>query len=186
MMISQESTTKDVKLFGYDFSGHTRGNPCSRDSLYGCSYYKGSAIFFTCFFLSTTSEKLFISYKPSTTVQALKFCPVRPRVLSSQFGQESCPASSAKSLVQLGNNFTQSGCECLKKCLQLSKLPPLPSHKLHTFPKFHKKKKQGNTFTQSGCGCLKKCLQLSKLLLLPSHKLHTFPKIYKKKSWGIT
>ena len=51
-------------------------------------------------------------------------------------------SSSAKSLVQLGNTFTQSGCGCLKKCLQLSKLLPLPSHKLHTFPKIHKKKKK--------------------------------------------
>ena len=107
-------------------------------------------------------------------------CPVRPTVLSK----------SAKSLVQLGNTFTQSGGGCLKKCLQLSLLLPLPSNKLHTFPKIHKKKKQEglsssaksliqlwNTFTQSGCGCLKKCLQLSILLPLPSHKLHTFPKI---------
>ena len=46
---------------------------------------------FTCFFISTTSEKLFIPKKPSAAVQALKDCPVRPRVLS-QFGQESCPA----------------------------------------------------------------------------------------------
>ena len=46
-------------------------------------------------------------------------------------------SSSAKSLVQLGNTFTQSGCGCLKKCLQLLKLLPLPSHKLHTFPKIH-------------------------------------------------
>ena len=43
--------------------------------------------------------------------------------------------SSAKSLVQLGNTFTQSGGGCLKKCLQLSLLHPLPSHKFHTFPK---------------------------------------------------
>ena len=35
------------------------------------------------FFLSTTSEKSFIPYKPSAAVQALKVCPVRPRVLSS-------------------------------------------------------------------------------------------------------
>ena len=39
--------------------------------------------FFHLFFLSTTSEKLFIPYKPFATVQALKVCPVRPRVLSS-------------------------------------------------------------------------------------------------------
>ena len=39
--------------------------------------------FFHLFFLSTTSEKSFIPYKPSATVQSLKVCPVR---------QESCPA----------------------------------------------------------------------------------------------
>ena len=56
-------------------------------------------------------------------------------------------SSSAKSLVQLGNTFTQSGCGCLKKCLQLSKLLPLPSHKLHTFPRIHKKKKQKKRYS---------------------------------------
>ena len=35
---------------------------------------------FSLVFLSTTSEKSFILYKPA--VQALKVCPVRPRVLS--------------------------------------------------------------------------------------------------------
>ena len=39
--------------------------------------------FFHLFILSTTSEKSFIPYKPSAAVQALKVCPVRPRVLSS-------------------------------------------------------------------------------------------------------
>ena len=39
--------------------------------------------FFHLFFLITTSEKLFIPYKASVAVQALKDCPVRPRVLSS-------------------------------------------------------------------------------------------------------
>ena len=34
VIISQESTTKDVKLFSYDFRGHTEGNPCSRESLW--------------------------------------------------------------------------------------------------------------------------------------------------------
>ena len=49
--------------------------------------------FFSLVFLSTTSEKSFIPYKASATVQALKICPVRPRVLLFvQFGQESCPA----------------------------------------------------------------------------------------------
>ena len=81
-MISQKSTSKDVKLFGYDFRGHTRGTLVVGIA-YGCPYYKGSAIFSLVFFLSTTSEKSFIPYKPSDVVQALKVCPVRPRVLSS-------------------------------------------------------------------------------------------------------
>ena len=69
-MISQESTTKDVKLVGYDFRGHTRGTLVVGIA-YGCPYYKGSAIFsLVFFFLSTTSEKSFIPYKPA--VQALK------------------------------------------------------------------------------------------------------------------
>ena len=87
-MISQESNTKDVKLFGYDIRGHTRGTLVVGIA-YGCPYYKGSAIF-SLVFLSTTSEKSFIPYKASATVQALKVCPVRPKFV--QFGQESCPA----------------------------------------------------------------------------------------------
>ena len=39
--------------------------------------------FFHLFFLSTTSEKSFIPYKASAAVQALRVCPVRPRVLFS-------------------------------------------------------------------------------------------------------
>ena len=35
--------TKDVKLVGYDFRGHTRGTLVVGIA-YGCSYYKGSAI----------------------------------------------------------------------------------------------------------------------------------------------
>ena len=58
VMISQESTTKDVKLVGYDFRGHTRGTLVV-EIAYGCPYYKGSAIF-SLVFLSTTSEKSFI------------------------------------------------------------------------------------------------------------------------------
>ena len=48
-MISQESTTKNVKLFGYDFRGHTEGNPCSRDSLW-LSLLQGSSDFSLVFF----------------------------------------------------------------------------------------------------------------------------------------
>ena len=44
VMISQESTTKDVKLIGYDFRGHTRGTLVV-GMVYGYPYYKGSAIF---------------------------------------------------------------------------------------------------------------------------------------------
>ena len=80
-MISQESTTKDAKLVGYDFRGHTRGTLVVGIA-YGCPNYKGSAIF-SLVFLSTTSEKSFIPYQASATVLALKVCPVRPRVLSS-------------------------------------------------------------------------------------------------------
>ena len=76
-MISHVSTTKDVKHFAYDFRGHTSGT-LGVGIACGCPYYKGPAIFF----LSTTSEKSFIPYKPSATVQALKVCPVQPRVLS--------------------------------------------------------------------------------------------------------
>ena len=39
--------------------------------------------FFHLFFLSITSEKSFIPYKASAALQALKVCPVQPRVLSS-------------------------------------------------------------------------------------------------------
>ena len=78
-MISQESTTKDVKLVGYDFRGHTRGTLVVGIA-YGCPYYKGSAIFSLVF---STSEKSFIPYKASAAAQALKVCPVWPRVLSS-------------------------------------------------------------------------------------------------------
>ena len=38
---------------------------------------------FHCFFFRKTSEKSFVPYKASAAVQALKVCPVRPRVLSS-------------------------------------------------------------------------------------------------------
>ena len=72
---------EDVKLFGNDIRGHTRGTLVVGIA-YGCAYCKGSAMF-SLVFLSTTSEKSFIPYKPSAAVQALKVCPVRPRVLSS-------------------------------------------------------------------------------------------------------
>ena len=44
VMIALESTSKDVKHFGYDFRGHTRGTLVVGIA-YGCPYYKGSAIF---------------------------------------------------------------------------------------------------------------------------------------------
>ena len=80
-MISLESTTKDVKLVGYDFRGHTRGTLVVGIA-YGYPYCRGSAIF-SLVYLSTTSEKSFIPYKVSAAVQALKVCPVWPRVLPS-------------------------------------------------------------------------------------------------------
>ena len=46
--------------------------------------------FFHLFILSTTSEKLFIPYKGSAAVQALKVCPVQPKVLSSSLAKV-CP-----------------------------------------------------------------------------------------------
>ena len=48
-MISQESTTKDVKLVGYDFRGHTRGTLVVVIA-YGYPYIKGSAIFSLVYF----------------------------------------------------------------------------------------------------------------------------------------
>ena len=48
-MISQESTTKDVKLVGYDFRGHTRGTFVVGIA-YDCPDYKGSAIFSLVYF----------------------------------------------------------------------------------------------------------------------------------------
>ena len=104
------------------------------DVLHGQLLGKRVQRFFHLFILSTTSEKLFIPYKASAAVQALKVCPVRPRVLSRyvQFGQESCPD---------GEYLHSERLWMLEKCLQVSILLPLPSHKPHTFPKTHKKKK---------------------------------------------
>ena len=51
--------------------------------------------FFHLFILSTTSEKSFIPYKPSAAVQSVKGL-----------------SSSAKSLVQLGNNFVREAEGC--------------------------------------------------------------------------
>ena len=81
-MISQESTTKDVKLVGYEVRGHTRGTLVVGIA-YGCPYYKVQRFFHLFFFLSTTSEKSFIPSKATAALQALKVCPVRRRVLSS-------------------------------------------------------------------------------------------------------
>ena len=80
-MISQESTTKDVKLVGYDFRGHTRGTLVVGIAM-AILTARVQRIFHL-FILSTTSEKSFIPYKVSAAVQALKVCPLRPRVLSS-------------------------------------------------------------------------------------------------------
>ena len=60
VMISQESTTKDVKLVGYDFRGHTRGTLVVGIA-YGCPYYKGSAIFSLVFFFKYHKWKIVYS-----------------------------------------------------------------------------------------------------------------------------
>ena len=80
-MISQESTTKDVKLFGYDFRGHTRGT-LEVGIAYGYPYYKGSAIFSLVFFqVPQVKNRLF----PTNSSPLCK--PLR-----IVFGQKSCPA----------------------------------------------------------------------------------------------
>ena len=113
--------------------------------------------FFHLFFLSTTSEKSFIPYKASAAVQALKVCPVRPRVLSSlssrprvlfvQFGQESClPGEYLHHSEQLW---------MLEKVSAALNTTPITIHKLHAYPKIHtkKKKKLGNNFAREAEGC---------------------------------
>ena len=59
VMISQESTTKDVKLVGCDYRGHTRGTLVVGIA-YGCPYDKGSAVF-SLVFLSATMWKIVYS-----------------------------------------------------------------------------------------------------------------------------
>ena len=70
VVISQGSTTKYVKLFGYDFRRHTRGTRVVGIA-YGSPYYQSLAIF-SLVFLSTTSEKSFIPYKAFAILQSLK------------------------------------------------------------------------------------------------------------------
>ena len=81
-MISQESTTKDVKLVGYDLRGHTRGTLVVGIA-YGCPYYKGSAIFSLVFFKVPQVKNRLFPRKPQPLCKPLRFV---------QFGQESCPA----------------------------------------------------------------------------------------------
>ena len=57
-MISQESTTKDIKLFGYDFRGHTRGTLVVGIAM-AILTTRVQRFLSLVFFLSTTSEKLF-------------------------------------------------------------------------------------------------------------------------------
>ena len=64
-------------MIRYDFTGVGHDH----DSLW-LSLLHGSSDF-SLVFLSITSEKSFILYKASATAQAIKLCPVRPRVLSS-------------------------------------------------------------------------------------------------------
>ena len=92
-MISQESTTKDVKLVGYDFRGHTRGTLVVGIA-YGYPYCKGSAIFSLVYFK-------YHKWKIVYSLETLCRC-ASPKALSS----------SAKSLVQLGNNFVREAEGC--------------------------------------------------------------------------
>ena len=92
-MISQKSTTKDVKLFGYDFRGHTRGTLVIGIA-YGYPYCKGSATFSLVYFK-------YHKWKIVYSLQTLCLC-ASPQGLSS----------SAKSLVQLGNNFVREAEGC--------------------------------------------------------------------------
>ena len=80
VMISQVLTTKNVKLFGYDFRGHTR-RTLIVGIAYGCPYYKGTAIF-SLVFTSTTSENRLFPRKPLPLCKPIRFV---------QLGQESCP-----------------------------------------------------------------------------------------------
>ena len=142
-MISQESTTKDVKLLDYDIRGHTRGTLVVGIA-YGYAYYRGSAMF-SHVFLRSTSEKLFIPYKASAAVQALKVCPVRPRVLSrfAQFGQESCPA---------GEYLHSERLWMFEKVSAALKITPTNSTHFQKSTK-KKKKKLGNNFVREAEGC---------------------------------
>ena len=81
-MISQESTTKDVNLVGYDFRGHTRGT-LVLGIAYGCSYYKGPAIFSLVFFEVPQAKNCSFPTKPLPLCKPYRFV---------QLGQESCPA----------------------------------------------------------------------------------------------
>ena len=82
-MISQESTTNDVKLVGYDFGGWShKGDPCSWDSLW-LSLLQWFSDFFTCFFkVPQVKNRLF----PRNSL------PLYDPLRFVQFNQESCPA----------------------------------------------------------------------------------------------
>ena len=109
--------------------------------VYGCPYYTGTAVFHLFFKVPQVKNRLF----PTNPLPLCK--PIR--FVQSARSLVQGLSSSAKSLVQLGNTFTQSGCGCLKKCLQLSILLPLPSYKLRTIPKIHKKKKKAGEYLHS-------------------------------------
>ena len=91
-----------------DFCGHTEGSPCIKDSLW-LYLIQGSSDFFLVL-RSTTSEKLFIPYKPSVIVQAIMVCPI---------DREVCPSGEylwldmlmrAKSSKQRCAPMTQAAC----------------------------------------------------------------------------
>ena len=101
--------------------------------------------FFHLFILSTTSEKSFIPYKASAAVQALKVCPVRPRVLFVHFGQESCPAGEYLHSERL--------CMLEKVSAALKTTPTTIPHTPHISKNPQTKKNLGNNFVREAEGC---------------------------------
>ena len=83
VLTSQESTMKDVKLFGYDFRGHAEGSFCSRDSLWLSLVHESSNFSLFFFLVLQVKNRLFSTY-PLPLCKPLWFV---------QFGLEVCPAA---------------------------------------------------------------------------------------------